>query len=399
MLPKPALQQEAYFQNLRHDLACRRPLAFTLCMISKTEDLQTLYDASKQTGLAALDTEFVWERTYYPILGLLQVGLGPDANHLIDTPQVGDATPMASLMADASIVKILHDAPQDLTIIKTFCGSLPCNVFDTRLAAGFAGMSSTLSLAALVEELCGVTLDKSATRTNWLRRPLSAVQLDYAIDDVKYLPEIRDTLLSRLNDQSRAWLEEEHENLSNPSNFEQMDPELAYKKVKGTRDVPKEHQGVLIALAEWRETEARRSDRPRGHVMDDRHLTKIAQLAPVEMDKLQEAMKDMPHALKSLQPDLLDSIAKGLDSSGIERGQPRPRVDRNRLREAGNVLRKLADERALEVGIDSMLLGSRKDLEAVFYSALGAPANGNRLLKGWRRELIGNELLAKAESL
>jgi ribonuclease D len=374
-------------------------MAFTQCMISKTEDLQALYDASKQAGLAALDTEFVWERTYYPILGLLQLGMGRDDNHLIDTPQVRDASPMASLMADASIVKILHDAPQDLTIIHTFCGHLPSNVFDTRLAAGFAGMSSTLSLAALVEELCGVTLDKSATRTNWLRRPLSTVQLDYAIDDVKYLPEIRDILLSRLNDQQTAWLNEEHAALCAPSNFEEIDTSLVYKKVKGTRDVPKEHRGVLIALAEWRETEARRSDRPRGHVLDDRHLTQIAQLAPVEMDKLQEAMKDMPHALKSLQPDLLNSIAEGLAASGIERGEPWPRVDRNRLREAGNVLRKLADERALEVGIDSMLLGSRKDLEAVFYSALGAPANGNRLLRGWRRELIGNELLAKAESL
>lgn len=368
-------------------------------MISNTDELQKLYEQAKTAEIAALDTEFVWERTYYPILGLLQLGWGRENNYLIDIPEVQDPSPIASLMEDASIVKILHDAPQDLGIIYKFCGSLPTNVFDTRLAAGFAGMSSTLSLAALVEEFCGITLDKSATRTNWLKRPLDPVQLEYAIDDVKYLPEIREILLDKLNDQQRSWFNDECLNCCNASNYSDIDPALGYKRVKGTKDVPQEHQGVLMALGEWREREAQTSDRPRGHVIHDRQLVHLARFAPDNEAKIKEAMSKMPGQVKRHQPILLDVIVKGLAMSGPKRDNSKPRIDRNRLKAAGSVLRKLADERATEVGIDPMLIGSRKDLEDLFYVSQGSEQNGTRLLKGWRKDLIGDELLEKAALL
>ncbi len=368
-------------------------------LISDTDSLQRLYEVSKAAGIAALDTEFVWERTYYPVLGLVQLGVGRDDNHLVDAPQVQNAEPFASLMADASVVKILHDAPQDLNIIYRFCGELPRNVFDTRLAASFAGMPGTLSLAALVENICGVVLDKSETRTNWLKRPLSDAQLDYAVDDVKYLPEIREILLERLTPQQKTWLDDDHSQLCHEDKFQEPDPALGWKRVKVSKDVPEAHRGVLVALAEWRETEARRRDLPRSFVIHDRFLVQLANLAPRTLGDLKDSMRQMPPQLRRHQLALSNCIQQGLDWTPPVREASRPRIDRSRLKEAGNVLRKLADERAREVGIDPMLLGSRKDLEAVLYRAAGAPENGIRLLKGWRRDLIGNELLEKAAEL
>lgn len=368
-------------------------------MISDIDSLQALCDKSKAEGIAALDTEFVWERTFYPVLGLLQLGMGRDNNHLIDAPRVEDARPIAALMGDVSIVKILHDAPQDLSIIHRLCGSLPRNVFDTRIAASFAGLPGTLSLAALVEKLCGLVLEKTETRTNWIKRPLSDAQLVYAIDDVKYLPEMREMLLGRLNAQQKVWLDDELSQLSNADRFLEPDPSEGWKRVKVSGDVPEAHKGVLMALAEWRETEARRRDLPRSFVIHDRFLVQLASLAPRTLGDLKDTMRQMPPQLLRHQLALSNCIKQGLEWTPLERDPSRPRIDRTRLKAAGDVLRKLADERAKDAGIDPMLLGSRKDLEDVFYRAHGSPGNGIRLLNGWRLELVGNELLQKAQTL
>ena len=148
-------------------------------MITTTTALETAVQAAQAAGAVGIDTEFVWDRTYYPTLGVVQIGYPDGHCELIDATQIEDWSPFASLMADPATIKILHDAQQDLTILKRACGAVPKNIFDTQRAAGFVGLSSTISLSELLKKLLRVRLDKSETRSNWLARPLTAEQAKY----------------------------------------------------------------------------------------------------------------------------------------------------------------------------------------------------------------------------
>ncbi|MFB3132499.1 MAG: ribonuclease D, partial [Rhodothermales bacterium] len=187
-------------------------------MIATPQALEALIARALEAECVALDTEFVWERTYYPQLGLVQVGFAEDDSALIDTVACRDLAPLGRLLAAPEVVKILHDAPQDLTILRRITGSSPKNIFDTRRAAGFVGLSATLSLGDLLREILGVALPKTETRTNWLRRPLSAEQHAYAHSDVRYLPAARAELLARLRQRHReTWFYEEMNAYDDPA--------------------------------------------------------------------------------------------------------------------------------------------------------------------------------------
>jgi len=142
-------------------------------MITTKEQLAKLVSRARKTDAIALDTEFVWERTYYPQLGLIQVALSDEDCHLIDPCALTDLSPLGDLLSDRSVVKILHDAPQDLFILSRATGAAPQNIFDTRLAAGFANLPATLSLGSLIKNILDIDLPKTETRTNWLQRPLT----------------------------------------------------------------------------------------------------------------------------------------------------------------------------------------------------------------------------------
>ncbi|HPK37407.1 MAG TPA: ribonuclease D, partial [Kiritimatiellia bacterium] len=155
----------------------------TPTLITTAADLADLNTRLLRAEAVALDTEFFWERTFYPVLGLVQLAT-PDGCWLVDAVCLKDLSALAPLIASPSVTKVLHDAPLDLTILARATGAVPRSVFDTRLAAGFAGLSATLSLQALLQEVLGVTIAKGETRSNWLRRPLSENQIRYAAEDV-----------------------------------------------------------------------------------------------------------------------------------------------------------------------------------------------------------------------
>ena len=179
-------------------------------MISAPAALRTLVDRLQEEAVLAFDTEFTWERTYYARLGLVQIAAADGRCVLVDPLAAGDLAPLGELLANARIVKILHDAPQDLMILRRATGVAARNVFDTRLAAGFAGLASTLSLANLLAETVDVHLAKAHTRADWLARPLAPEELDYAADDVRYLPEVAARLRARARTAGvEAWLDEE----------------------------------------------------------------------------------------------------------------------------------------------------------------------------------------------
>ena len=177
-------------------------------MIESIDELAAVCREAEAAGLVGLDTEFVWERTYYPQLGVVQLSIDQDRCYLVDTVVLDAFEPLGALLGNGQVVKILHDAPQDLTIMKRLTGVSPRNIFDTRVAAGFVGYRASLSLQDLTKYLLNLSLEKTETRTDWLKRPLSDKQVKYALDDVRWLPAIREKTLERANRNGRfAWMQ------------------------------------------------------------------------------------------------------------------------------------------------------------------------------------------------
>ena len=250
-------------------------------MIDTPDALQALVDRALDAPFVAVDTEFVWEKTYYPWLGIVQVGLAHDDCHLIDAVALKDLSPLGAVLASQDTVKILHDAQQDLWILRLATGAWPRNVFDTRCAAGFAGLGSTMSLSNLLRTCLDVQLAKTETRTDWLKRPLSDNQLDYALDDVRYLPALRDHLLSAIHRRDRdTWLAEELSRYDDEELYNDRVPEDQYARVKGTGRLSRRDMAILRELASWREREAQKANVPRNRVLSDDAMVQISRRKP-----------------------------------------------------------------------------------------------------------------------
>lgn len=339
----------------------------------------------------ALDTEFVWERTYYAQLGVVQVGLDGGECHLVDAVALPDLSALAPAIASPWAVKILHDAPQDLTILRRATGAFPRNVFDTRCAAGLAGLSSTTSLGELVSATVGVDLAKTESRTNWLQRPLAPEQVDYAIDDVRYLGPVREELQRRVAALERtAWLAEELAALDDPELYLERDPRLQYRRVRGTGHASPRELAILRELAAWREEEARRCDRPRERVMPDASLVRLAHLRPHGLEQL----KGTPGLARRYVDDILAAVARGLDLPEAD-CPPRRRRTRDEMRAEALLEPAMTRvrERSLAAGIDAPYVATRAEVRSLMVDGPQAAATDHRLLRGWRRHLVGEELL------
>jgi ribonuclease D len=257
--------------------------------IQNEADLDTLVHLARKTDAVALDTEFVWERTYYPQLGLIQIALSDEDCYLIDPIAIKNLQPLGKLLSDRGVIKIFHDAPQDLAILQRATGATPQNIFDTRLAAGFSNLPATLSLVNLIQELLDIKLSKEETRTNWLQRPLSEDQIRYALDDVRYLRAVRVILLTRIiGPKIKSWLQEELNLLNNPASYSGPADNERFHKIKGTSHLDRQGLAVLKNLTTWREGIARKIDRPRGHVVKDSILLEIARQKPLTIIDLKE---------------------------------------------------------------------------------------------------------------
>ena len=250
-------------------------------LIETEADLDKLVHRACKTDAVALDTEFVWERTYYPQLGLIQMALSDEDCYLIDPIAIKNLQPLGKLLSDRGVIKIFHDAPQDLSILQRATGTTPQNIFDTRLAAGFSNLPATLSLVHLVNELLDITLSKEETRTNWLQRPLSEAQIRYALDDVRYLRAVRILLLTRIiGPKIKSWLQEELNLLNNPASYSGPPDNQRYLKIRGISHLDRQGLAILKNLTTWREGIARKLDRPRGHIIQDTVLLEIARQKP-----------------------------------------------------------------------------------------------------------------------
>jgi ribonuclease D len=342
----------------------------------------------------ALDTEFVWERTYYARLGLIQLALHDGECFLIDTVALTGLEPLGDVIADPRIEKILHDAPQDLMILRRATGASARNVFDTRLAAGFAGLSSETSLQNLLTDLLGVLLPKGHTRTDWMYRPLSDDQLEYASDDVRYLPRAA----ALLREKARAagvesWLDEELGLLDESALYDERGPEESYLRIRAAASLPPHILAVLRELAAWREVEARAADVPRRRIADDPELVSVAQALPRQTADLAHCRNLGPRAAHDHGEHMLKAVKRGLALPDAQLPSPLPRLDvrrlgRERVAAVAEVIRRCADAKR----IDSRLVANKNDIMLLLRDGRDAIPENHRLLRGWRAELLGDSL-------
>ncbi|MBT8144476.1 MAG: ribonuclease D, partial [Gammaproteobacteria bacterium] len=237
-----------------------------LQFIQDADALSAFCAAIQDVDCIAVDTEFVRERTYYPRLCLVQVA---SRDHLacIDTLAIDDLQPLLALMSDATITKVMHAARQDLEILLLAGEAVPGPVFDTQVAGDLCGLGNQLGLAAITAELIGVEVDKTHSRADWSRRPLNDTLLEYAANDVRHLIEIYDLLRQRLAELDRVdWQLEECERLAAVDLY-RVEPDQAWKKVRGINRLPAPAYHVARELARWRESRAMDRDRPRNWVL------------------------------------------------------------------------------------------------------------------------------------
>jgi len=363
-------------------------------MIETTQDLTQLVARARQTDAVALDTEFVWERTFYPQLGLIQIALSDEDCALIDPLAIEDLSPLGDLLSDRSVVKILHDAPQDLAILYHATDSTPQNIFDTRLAAGFASLPSTLSLGNLIRELLDINLPKSETRTNWLQRPLDAKQVQYALDDVRYLRAIRILLLSRIvGPKIKAWLQEELNLLNNPLNYLDINGNgERYRKIRGAGPLSRQSLAILRDLVRWRDEEARKQNKPRGHILKDAVLVALAKAKSIEADAAAVKGEMSAKAHKKYKDRISARIRNVIESDVTDYPSP-VRATRLSDQEVQTLkkLQGLIELKSQLLGIDPALVGNNSELKTLAkllcHSRLGN-LQQLRQTEGWRKNFL-----------
>src|SRR5262245_32928999 len=280
--------------------------------IATAKDLERVVSDLRAHGTFGLDMEFQRERTYRPRLQLVQVSL-PETPLLIDPLALPALDPLWDLVADASVEKIVHAGAQDMEIVFARSGLLPRNVFDTQVAAALLGMGDQIGYANLIGRVLGKRVKKGETITDWSIRPLSKAQVDYALDDVRYLHELRARLWERLAERGReSWLREEVEHYEVRDTYER-DPQTLWMRISRMRSLDRRGLAVLRELAIWREEEAQRRDEPRGRIVADETLVEIARRAPKKPEDLKPLRTLHPRELARSGGGLVAAVRKGLD--------------------------------------------------------------------------------------
>ena len=360
-------------------------------MITDTRALAEFCGRLGACDYVTIDTEFMREKTYWPILCLVQVA-GPDEARIIDALADGiDLSPLFDLLADETVLKVFHAARQDLEIFHHLSGRLPVPVFDTQVAAMVCGFGDSVGYEALVMKLAGAKIDKGSRFTDWTLRPLSGRQLDYALDDVIHLRPAYEKLARKLHGNGReSWLEEEMAVLTRPATY-LGEPREAFRRIK-TRSADGKVLAVLREVAAWREAEAQRRDVPRNRVLRDEALVEIAHHSPATAKELSRTRGlGAKLANGTYGERILDAVKKGLAQPREDR--PEPKVQARLPRGLGPVvdlLKVLLKMKSEDSHVATKLLASAADIELI--ATFGEKADV-KALKGWRREVFGDDAL------
>lgn len=348
----------------------------------------------------AIDTEFVSERRYQALLCLVQVAVpDPDAPDGVLTEvldplgdQPPDPGPLARVLADPRVEVVVHAGRQDIAILRRTWETEITNVFDTQLAAGFLGLGNQEGYESLVRKVLDVRLKGSEGFTKWDRRPLTTQQLEYAADDARLLLALGHELERRLSERGRLdWAREECRTLEGST--DERSPERMYERLPRLGRLSENGRAVALELVRWREDIARSMDRPSGYVLPDQALIELARRAPTNLAGL-EQIRGLPAQTMHRRGDrLIEAIARGREGPAPP---PPPEPPRRDSADAPlvSLAQALVRQRSVEEGVAVELIATQSELSTLV-SALRRGEDGDhvRVGAGWRRELVGNELV------
>jgi ribonuclease D len=341
-------------------------------MITTTEALADAVQAAQQAGAVGIDTEFVWDRTYYPTLGLVQIGYPDGHCELIDAPAIEDWSPFATLMADPNTVKILHDAQQDLTILRRACGAYPKNIFDTQRSSGFVGLSSTISLSELLKTLMRVRLDKSETRSNWIARPLTPEQKEYAEDDVRYSTRLMEKIMAMADELGRKqWIIDEMTYYENEDLYQEFNPDAEMPRVRGSGSLTNQQRNILRSLGAWRELKARERNLPRNFILSDDAIISIMKHPPANAAAIQPMRGLTERALERNRDRIWEAIESGIagDLPELPNGRHQGPAPDDGYEARVDLSLAIIKGTSIASKIDPPLIGNRAEITAVVLEA------------------------------
>lgn len=349
------------------------------------DDEQLAAAVSRWGPVLGLDTEFIRTSTFFPLPGLYQVASEGEV-YLIDPLQITQWQPFQDVLSDAQVVKIMHACQEDLELLHHHLGVTMAGLFDTQFAQAFLGEQFSLSYAALVQLRLDVALDKHETRSDWLARPLSARQIDYAVEDVVYLEALYDGLHAELDRTEKlAWFDSE---MRQRGTYALPDPAVYYENVKRAWQLGPQELGVLQALCVWRESTAAREDVPRNRVVWDEHLFEFARESLLTRETVRDAL---PRAIAARYADKLEQVHADAQAAGRRLASlPRPLNSR----QGGLVkqLRQAGLEVASRLNVAPELLCRKKELEACVRHYLDSGELAP-MFTNWRRDLVGETYL------
>jgi ribonuclease D len=359
-------------------------------LITTTADLAAACERMSRHTFVTVDTEFLRETTYYPLLCVAQMATSEEAVVIDALAQDLDLAPFFELMANEGVLKVFHAARQDIEIVWHQAKLVPRPIFDTQVAAMVLGYGDSISYDQLVQRITGDVIDKSNRFTDWSRRPLSAAQVTYAISDVTHLREVFVSLSADLKSRGRSeWVGEEMEVLTSPDTY-RADPESAWERLKTRVRKPRE-LSVLMEVAAWREREAQSRDVPRGRVLKDEAIGDIAMHAPTTTERL-ASLRSLPRGFERSKwgAEIIEAVKRGLarDLSELPRlDKPRQGINGSATVELLKVLLRMASE---QHGVAAKVIATVEDLERIAIDdRADVPA-----LHGWRREMFGEQAIA-----
>ena len=356
-------------------------------LIETTDQLEAFFEPLSHDGILSLDTEFARDRSYYPVLCLLQIATKRGIV-LIDALAIPSHDTITQALTSTHQIKLLHSGRQDIEALNLSCGSLPQRIHDTQIAAAICGFGDQVGYGRLVFEILGIELEKGHTRTDWTQRPLKLEQLHYAAEDVAFLEAIYEVLLRQLEKDARLpWLEEECSYLLQPHLYS-ADVFALWRKISIAQDLSGSQLYRLKHLAAWREINAQLMNLPRSWIARDEWLCEIASRPNLPLDTLGQhkfiSAKNRSELIESLRTTLMQ-----LDEEPGDEAQPiewsyRPDTKRKDLLKRLSGLVRTESE---QLNIPPSLLASKKDLE----NLIDNPEK-SRITQGWRATVIGRRL-------
>ena len=358
-----------------------------------TPDVDRLAERAREEGRLGIDTEFMPEGRYRPLLCLVQIVVGTEIT-ILDPLEGFEHEPLAELLADPEIEIVLHAGRQDVAILRRQWQTEVTNVFDTQVAAGFAGFSAQAGYLGLLHDVLRIRLKKSASFTRWDARPLTAEQLRYASEDVEHLLPLADDLQARLRERDRLeWAREECRAIADAS--DERDADEVWRRLPRATGLDPRERAVARALAAWRERTAEAEDRPVGQVLRDPSVVELAKRQPRDRAALAQIRGVTPDVVRRRGNQIVAAIEEGRNAEPIKLDTE----ERYSTEAADGPVIALAESfvraRATEANLAYELIAARADLSPVVVATRrGVDPPQVRTLKGWRRELVGNELLA-----